>query len=342
MRVSNICLVVCLSILLLPLDLAAHHSVTAFYDTSDPIAVDGTLTSVRWANPHVQLLMERTGPDGETETWEIDSGGPTLLRRLGVTAELVAVGDRVRISGYPSKHRDNAMIGVSIGLPDGREMPMFPTLASRFGHQISSGVHITADAVAQSERTAHSIFRVWTVGRDPDQPAFEPAFTAAALAGQAAYDPLTDDPSLECIPPGMPRVMDNPFPIEFEEEDGAIVLKLEIWDVVRPIYMSQASADTAREASPLGHSVGRWEGNTLVVSTTGIDWPFFDHDGTPQSDAMEVLERFRLSDDERRLDYEITMTDPETLTEPAVRRGYWVWVPGEEIQAYNCTVTEGD
>jgi hypothetical protein len=338
--IANVQSTVTAGLLLLPFALAAHHSVNAFYDIDDPIAVEGTLTSVRWANPHVQLQMERVRPDGETETWEIDSGGPTLLRRLGVTADLVEVGDRVRISGYPSKHRDKEMIGVSIGLPDGREMPMFPTLASRFGHELRSGVHITAEAAARSERTAHGIFRVWTAGRDADQPPFEPSFTAAALAGRAAYDPLTDDPSLECIPPGMPSVMDNPFPIAFEERGDTIVLKLEIWDVVRTIYMSDDSANFEHDAAPLGHSVGRWEGNTLVVETTDIDWPYFDHDGTPQGSAMHVVERFRLGEAESRLDYELTMTDPETLAEPAIRHAYWVWVPGEALQAYNCTLTE--
>jgi hypothetical protein len=325
-------------LLLLPLDLTAHHSVNAFYDVNDPIAVEGTLTSIRWANPHVKLRMERAGPDGGLRTWNVESGGPTLLRRLGVTADLIEIGDRVTISGYPSKHSDGEMIGVSIGLPDGREMPMFPTLASRFGHQLRSGVHITADAVAQSERTARGIFRVWTVGRDPTQAEFAPSFTAAALAGRAAYDPLTDDPALQCIPQGMPGVMDNPFPIEFAESDGAIILKLEIWDIVRRIQMSADSGDSPSGTSPLGYSVGRWEGDTLVVETTNIDWPYFDDEGTPQSGAMEVLERFSLSEDETRLDYEAVMTDSQTLTEPAVRYGHWVWVPGEQLQSYNCTL----
>lgn len=335
---SDVCCAVIASFLLLPFNLSAHHSVNAFYDLSDPIAVEGRLTSVSWANPHVHLQMERVGSDGTTEIWIVDSGGPTLLRRLGVTADLVEIGDRVTISGFPSKRNDHEMIGVSIGLPDGRVMPMFPTLAARFGHEVRSGVHITADAAAQGERTARGIFRVWTVGQKPDQWASEPAFTAAARAGQAAYDPLTDDLALQCIPPGMPVVMDNPFPIEFTEGVDTIVLQLEIWDIVRTIYMSTESADRARDASPLGYSVGRWEGNTLIVETTDIDWRYFDDDGTPQSAEMEVVERFSLSDDETRLDYEVVMTDPQTLTEQAARYGHWVWVPGEELQAYNCTL----
>ena len=77
------------------LPVSAHHSVNSFFDLDTPIAIDGTLTSVRWANPHVRLTMESVGDDGEVENWQIESGGPTLLHRLGVTAELVDVGAAV-------------------------------------------------------------------------------------------------------------------------------------------------------------------------------------------------------------------------------------------------------
>ena len=326
--------------LFLPISVAAHHSVNAFFDLSDPITIEGRVTSARWANPHVQLQLERVGPDGETQQWVVGSGGPTLLRRLGVTADLFEIGDRIAISGFPSRREEHEMIGVSIGLSDGREMPMFPTLARRFGHEVQSGVHITADEAARGERTARGIFRVWTVGQKPDQWASEPSFTPAAISGQADYDPLTDDLALQCIPSGMPIVMDNPFPIEFTESEDAIILQLEIWDIVRTIHMNADSTSAPSEPSPLGYSTGRWENNTLVVETTDINWRYFDDDGTPQSPSISVVERFRLSEDEARLDYEAVITDPTTLTAPAVRTGHWVWVPGEALQTYACTLED--
>lgn len=330
------------SILVFPFNISAHHSVNAFFDLSDPITVEGTLTSVWWANPHVHLQMERITPDGATEVWEIESGGPTLLRRVGVTTDVVKVGERVTISGFPSTRNDNEMIGVIMELADGREMTMFATLASRFGQQVRSGVHITEDAAAVGEENASGIFRVWSFGRGPNQTNPEPAFTAAALAGRATYNPLTDDLALQCIPQGMPNVMDNPFPIEFVEGDGTIILRLEIWDIARTIHMNAAASDRARAATPLGYSTGHWEDNVLVVETTDIDFRYFDDYGTPQSAAMEVVERFALNNDESRLDYEVVMTDPETLLEPAVRYAHWAWVPGEELQAYDCTLEEED
>lgn len=338
----DVCSTVIASILLIPFNISAHHSVNAFFDLSDPITVEGTLTSVWWANPHVHLQMERTAPDGTAEVWEIESGGPTLLRRVGVTTDVVKVGERVTISGYPSTRNENEMIGVIMQLADGREMTMFATLASRFGQQVRSGVHITEDAAAAGEQNARGIFRVWSFGRGPNQANPEPVFTPAALAGRETYNPLTDDLALQCIPQGMPNVMDNPFPIEFVQRDDTLVLRLEIWDIARTIIMDAAATGWVRTPRPLGYSTGHWEGNTLVVETTDIDFRYFDDDGTPQSPAMEVVERFTLNEDETRLDYEAVMTDPATLMEPSVRYGHWAWVPGEELQAYDCTLEEED
>ena len=59
---------------------------------------------------------------------------------------------------------------------------------------------------------------------------------------------------------------------------------------------------------------------------------------TPQGDRVEVVERFSLSEDERRLDYEVVVTDPETLLEPIVLAWHWEWVPGSALQSYGCTI----
>ena len=104
--------------------------------------------------------------------------------------------------------------------------------------------------------------------------------------------------------------------------------------------MTDAADGAGHRGTPLGFSTGRWEGSTLQVTTTDIDWAIFDDAGTPQSRQVRSVERFTLSDDERRLDYEVTITDPETLLEPLVLRWHWDWVPGEALQDYGCTLVE--
>ncbi|MDE0002320.1 MAG: DUF6152 family protein [Rhodospirillaceae bacterium] len=333
----------CLLLLLastLPMAVRAHHAVGAFFDTSVPMTIDGIVTSMQWQNPHVLLTIESDSDGAGAQQWHVESGGPTLLRRLGVTAEIAAVGDRVSISGYPSRVDPREMIGVRIELADGRSLPMFPTLAARFGIQPQFGVHITEEAAEAGSRSASGIFRVWTYGRTSDRPVVEPAYTPQALAEQAQYDPLVDDPALRCIAAGMPLVMDNPFPIEFSDRGEEVLLELELWDIQRTIHMTDSANGEGHRGTPLGFSTGRWEGNTLEVTTTDIDWAIFDDAGTPQGRQVRSVERFTLSDDEQRLDYEVLITDPETLLEPLVLRWHWDWVPGEALQGYGCTLVE--
>ena len=76
----------------------------------------------------------------------------------------------------------------------------------------------------------------------------------------------------------------------------------------------------------------------MVVRTTRINDPFFDDIGTPQGPSAEIIERFTLSDDETRLNYESVHIDTFTFSEPARQSGYWDWIPGEEVKSYNCAV----
>ena len=75
----------------------------------------------------------------------------------------------------------------------------------------------------------------------------------------------------------------------------------------------------------------------MVVETTRINWPYFDNIGTRQSDAVKMVERFTLSDDQSRLNYNLTITDPTTFTEPATIMGHWLAV-GEVIAPFACEV----
>jgi hypothetical protein len=150
------------------------------------------------------------------------------------------------------------------------------------------------------------------------------------------FDPVSEKLIADCAPKGIPWIMGQPYPIELVEGDGIILLRIEEYDTVRTIYLDDESAFNT-PPSRLGNSVGRWLGEELHVLTRGIDWPFFDATGIPQSPAVEMAEIFRLSSDGSRLEYELTVTDPETFTEPVHLDKQWMWRPGEEVRPYECT-----
>jgi hypothetical protein len=84
------------------------------------------------------------------------------------------------------------------------------------------------------------------------------------------------------------------------------------------IYLDEVPPDVDQSPSRLGISVGRWEGGTLVAETSGIATPAFDGQGTLQSEDMQIVERFEVSEDQARLDYELVMTDPVAFESPVV------------------------
>ncbi|HUF72324.1 MAG TPA: hypothetical protein VMR74_05430 [Gammaproteobacteria bacterium] len=138
-----------------------------------------------------------------------------------------------------------------------------------------------------------------------------------------------------CIADGMPTMMQGMFPMEVLETPGQITIIQEAYNQVRRIYFDEA-LPPPEQAEPLfhGHSVGRWEGDTLVVETVGIK----DHvrfRDVPHSPSMRITERIRLVGDEFMVN-EMTVTDPVYLTEPWT----WSWAyrrfPDYRIQEYIC------
>jgi hypothetical protein len=112
-------------------------------------------------------------------------------------------------------------------------------------------------------------------------------------------------------------------------------LRAELYDTERLVHMNVAAAPADAPSSRFGYSLGRWDGEELVVTTSQIDWPFFDNAGTPQSTAVEIVERYRLSEDQARLSRRVTVTDATTFTTPATIESHWLAL-GHTIDRYDC------
>ena len=153
---------------------------------------------------------------------------------------------------------------------------------------IGTGEWGTAEAVAAEPR---GLFTVWRSvrgvgGREPL------SLTQEAEAVLATWN-VADNWVVRCERRGMPATMGNPYPREFVDEGDRIVLRIEEHDNVRVIHLSGDADPGAQPASRLGYSVVRWEGDrTLVVSTTRIDFPWYNTTGGPQSEDVTVHERF--------------------------------------------------
>jgi hypothetical protein len=130
--------------------------------------------------------------------------------------------------------------------------------------------------------------------------------------------------------------MEQPYPLELVAQDPDIVLRLEEYDTTRIIHMATDATPQGKTPHRLGYSIGRWEDQTLVVTTAGINYGHFNQTGIPLSDEVEIEERFTPSGDGSRLDYKIRIADPETFTKPVELQKYWFYVPGVTVESYGC------
>ena len=314
----------------LPCSLSAHHSIAAFYDRSVTAEVEGVVTSVFWRNPHIGITLLVENDQNEQEEWQLEGGTFNDLMRTGFETESLNIGDRIRAIGGASRRGRNAIYMSSFVMPSGEEI-------SLAGLDTAT---TTASAAAHGETSATNIFRVWSNGGALYQLRAPLALTPVAQAAIAAWNPLTEDPGLRCEAPGMPNAILNPYPIEFIDAGETIRLRIEEWDAIREIHMNGEADAQSQAPNPLGYSVGRWEGKTLVIETTRIDWPYLDDKGAPQSENVEIVERFTLSEDETRIDHEIIVMDPQNLVEPAIWDAFWVWKPGVRIRPFECTLRQ--
>jgi hypothetical protein len=143
-----------------------------------------------------------------------------------------------------------------------------------------------------------------------------PAWQAKAddyRAGQERGENLQTE-AANCVPPGLPGIMTQPYPIEFLYQPDKIVILIEAYMQFRQIWMDGREHPADPDLTFYGHSVGRWEGDTLVVDTVGLNLRNRIAPGVTHSEQLRVGERIRRVDD--WLEIETTLTDPEVLAEP--------------------------
>jgi hypothetical protein len=323
-----------------------HHSFAATFASDVIVELEGEVTAVRWRNPHVGFTLKIVDSSGAEALWDMESHSLSIMRRMDLATAFIYVGDRVKVAGNLPRRSDiNAMFVQNILLPSGEEW-VFKFGASPADLRWSDRLMGTTERWFATEGEAsgadRGIFRVWSTAlasgggrlRRSSYP-----LTETARAAVAEFDPVEDSPLANCAPKGMSYIMTQPYPMEFVEQNDTILLRIEEYDTVRTIYMDSAAPAAGQLPSILGHSVGHWEDDTLVVRTTGVNYAFFDGvTGIPQSDAVEFVERITAVADGSRLDYRITVTDPATFTEPVVLENSWIWLSDVTVEPYECTV----
>ena len=161
---------------------------------------------------------------------------------------------------------------------------------------------------------------VWeapTVGRGGAPPPAAPQLTSASAAKKRELDARnTDDTdAANCLPTGMPAVMGHPYPYEFLLTPGKVTIVTEAYMQVRHIYTDGRPLPPDPDPTFNGTSIGRWQGDTLVVDTVGFSPLTTIARNIPHGDRMHIVERFRLSGPDT-MTVETTVTDSDVLAAP--------------------------
>jgi hypothetical protein len=137
---------------------------------------------------------------------------------------------------------------------------------------------------------------------------------AAAMKKENAENWLARDPEIRCYLPGVPRMMYMPYPLQIIQGQNSILVVSEYASASRVVRMN--SQEKSPTTSWMGWSVGRWDGEALVVEVTAQnDRTWFDRAGNHHSEALKVVERFTLAD-RNTINYEATIEDPNVFSRP--------------------------
>ena len=210
-----------------------------------------------------------------------------------------------------------------------------------------TGVYQGGSARRGTWEEANSGLGVGGTGRDPSAP---PSLgSQQVITDPAPYQPWAaakvlesfnkraiDDPAALCLPPGLPRAaLVGLFPMEIVQTPQRIVIMYEYMNVFRVIPMNTKHPDDL-VPTYMGDSVGRWDGDTLVVDVVGFnDKTWLTGAGTFHSEALHITERYTRVDKDR-INYDVTIEDPRVLLRPWVVHSSMMRREGTRLQEYVC------
>lgn len=168
-------------------------------------------------------------------------------------------------------------------------------------------------------------------------------FTPAGLADWKGYDAANGDYTGSCMPFGMTRSFNSPYPIQIMQNDTYVAMLFEQNTWFHMVYIDGRDHPKESDLNPtwFGHSIGRWDGDTLVVDTVGLNgYTRLDTIGHPHSDRLHLVQTLRRTDADH-IAYTVTVDDPETYTKPWTNERTFTRSTGELIE-YSCEENNKD
>ncbi|NKB35655.1 MAG: hypothetical protein GKR93_00610 [Gammaproteobacteria bacterium] len=183
--------------------------------------------------------------------------------------------------------------------------------------------------------------------RDYEKEFNKDMLTPLGLKKQAEYKP-SDGAALDCKPDGdsLRHQITAPVPMHIEQLEDRIIIRYEYWNAVRTVYLDGRSYPEGTPATRLGHSLGRYEGQTLIIETTNV---IPNVTGVPGGGAFapsadtKFVERYTLNPEDNRLDLELTIVDPVHFRKPYGNQRSYLPAPSDwELDEFVCEAITGE
>jgi hypothetical protein len=337
----------------------AHHSIAAEYDSKKPVTLKGTVIKFDWTNPHVFLTIDVAEAGGGT-SWSVEFPSRIELKRDGWTKDSVNIGDAVTIEASAARDGSKQAWGKAVSFANGKKLnaagapflkvsaptkpsPRWPDGHVRLGRVPGETGYwsSTAASVMKEEGSAARIDAEGLLANLADAGKVAPFQPwAKGLYEYRQKNLLKDDPMASCLPPGGPRQFQVPYGLQIlEEPEKQRVFVMSgggnrNWRLIHLDARSHQPDDVI--PTYYGDSIGKWEGDTLVIDTLGFNERFwFTNGGLPHTEKLHLTERISRPDF-NTLKYEVRVDDPGAYTRPWTASWNLQWVPGQEIEEYFC------
>jgi len=345
----------------------AHHPIHGKFDPASQIEFSGIVSKVDWRNPHVHVFVNvRNGND--QVNWAVEMENPNILVANNWDENSLLPGDAINVSGISARDGSRQIWGESVRLADSgravytvsdtspqkplasRPVPRWPednrpALGAIPGSASGLWSYPTSTSLVEDGVTVEmdAYGQLQNIG-DAAQVAPMQDWALARYINRQERN-LRDDPMyLDCKPPGGPRQYQSDLGLQLIEDkknDRVFVLLGSGNRNFRIIHLdgrNQIGLVGGDDDNPLfyGRSTGQWDGDTLVVNTTGFNEGFwFTNGGLPHTDLLSMVEKFTRSNQDT-LQYEVTIDDPGAYTRPWTASWELSWVGNAELPFSLC------
>lgn len=341
---------------------SAHHGTSGQFDQTKTIKVSGVVTQLKLVNPHSYIYFDVKNDAGGVDAWRCEMRAGALLIRSGWSADLFKAGTKITVTGLPARREPHGCYADVVEIDSGKTLQHYTQLegadkgVDKREARRADGKPNFAGNWAASQRLMGSFAAGTAVPGGPGAtgpgaggPA-GPGAAGARVGGPGRYQ-QTDAGTQASA--GFNRDNDNPryhcqatnifadwtfdqHINQIEQSATTITMKYGFMDLVRTIHLNMAAHPSNLKASRAGHSIGKWDGDTLVVDTVGFLPGYLEgNSGVKHSDRLHVVEKFTLGSDGKSLVRTWTGDDTLYLKTPFEGRDE-IFASGAKYIPYNC------